>query len=130
MTVATERQRRGASAEELARAWLAGQGWQILARNVRLGRDEIDLVAIEADPTPVLVLVEVRSAQSSAFGAPEERVDRRKVSSLYRAAAAFVRSGAIRQLHARGLPVRVDLIVVDLRLGRPKFRHLRRVEPA
>ena len=49
-TRTTDAQRIGDAAEELAAARLAAAGWTILARNVRLGRDELDLVAIDPGP--------------------------------------------------------------------------------
>lgn len=117
----TLRQRRGAQAEDLAVAWLEQHGWRVLARNVKVGkRDEIDIVAVDPGPPTELVCVEVRSARSSAFGTPEERIDQAKVGHLYRAMNA-VRSPS-------GLPRRVDLLVVDLRGAQPAIRHLCRLE--
>lgn len=125
----TTRQQRGSSAEDQAAQYISALGWSVLARNVKVGpRDEIDLVAI--DPGGDLVCVEVRSARSPAFGAPEERVDSRKVGHLYRAAQAFRRSEQARQLGVGALDVRVDLVVVDLRTTTQVIRHLRRLEPS
>lgn len=126
----TVRQRRGAFAEDVAGAWLVQQGWRVLAHNLKIGvRDEIDIVALDPGPPPELVCVEVRSARSSAFGPPEERVDARKVGHLYRAARVFSQSQQALDLDVGTNSVRVDLIVVDLRDG-PRVRHLRRLEPA
>ena len=126
----TLRQRRGARAEDLAVAWLVGNSWRVVGRNVKIGvRDEIDIVAVDPGPPLELVCVEVRSARSARFGIPEERVDRRKVGNLYRAARAFSRSQQARQLGVGALKVRVDLVVVDLRGTKPIIRHLREVEP-
>jgi putative endonuclease len=116
----TLRQRHGTLAEDAALTYLEGLGWRAVARNVRVGRDEIDIVAIDPGPPPHLVCVEVRSAGSSAFGAPEERVDRTKVRHLYRASRAL-------QTDDR-LPRRVDLVVVDSRSGIPVIRHLRALD--
>lgn len=125
----TERQRRGALAEQQAADHLAGLGWRVLARNVRVGRDEIDLIAVDPGPPPMLVLVEVRSLRTAAFGAPEERVDRAKVGRLYRALVGLMRSGVAAALGAGRLPARVDLVVVDRRPGYRELRHLRALEP-
>jgi putative endonuclease len=123
----TVRQRRGTFAEDVAAAWLQRAGWLIVARNVKVGpHDEIDIVAVDAG---ALVCVEVRSARSSAFGTPEERVDARKITSLYRAARAFRRSESASQLGVGRGAIRVDLIVVDLRGHTPAIRHLKRLEP-
>ena len=42
----------GAAAEDAAAAHLAGLGWQVLARNLRVGRDELDIVALEPGRRP------------------------------------------------------------------------------
>lgn len=122
----TARQRQGAAGEEIAAGHLAKLGWRIVGRNVIVGRDEIDLLCIDPGPPAELVVVEVRSLRSSAFGAPEERVDRRKVSRLYRAAAGL---GPLLDRSARCLARRVDLVVVDQRNEPLELRHLERLLP-
>ena len=102
----------GALAEDAAAEHLAGLGWTILARNLRVAVDEIDIVALEPARRPILVIVEVRSRSGARFGAAVESVDARKVSRLYRAALSL-RQGGHRglQLEMTGLPAwRVDLI--------------------
>lgn len=90
---------------------LVERGWTVLARNVRVGRNEIDIVARE--PGRMLVFVEVRSRTVSHLGAPEESVDAAKVTRLYTAAWQLVRAGRLPD----GLPLgaqafRVDLVTV------------------
>lgn len=113
-------------------------GWSILARQVVVGRDEVDLVAVEPgeDAGPgSLVFLEVRSARSERFGGPEESVVGRKAMRTYRAAFALLRTGVLpdgRPLPA--LPWRVDLVTLvgDPGLVRPapRLRHLRGVDLA
>lgn len=124
----TERQRRGSAAELDAANHLEQLGWLLIARNVRVGRDEIDVLAVDPGPPKNLVAVEVRSLRSSAFGAPEERVDRRKVGHMYRGLAAVCTSDAVATEHRR-LARRVDLLIVDRRTGATQVRHLRSLEP-
>ena len=124
----TVRQRRGALAEDAAAVHLAGLGWQVVARNLRSGRDEIDILAVDPGPPEQLVAVEVRSLRTSAFGAPEERVDRRKVGHMYRGLAAVCSSDAMAMEHRR-LARRVDLLIVDRRTGTTQVRHFRALEP-
>lgn len=83
----------GAAAEDAAAAYLQGIGWLLLARNIRLGADEIDIVARDADDPPTLVVVEVRSRSGKGFGSALESMDARKVARLYRAATALRRGG-------------------------------------
>ena len=119
----TLRQRHGTLAEDAALAYLLSLGWRLIERNVKVGRDEIDIVAIDPGPPEELVCVEVRSAISARFGTPEERIDRRKVGHLYRALRAY------QAVDGRGLKRRVDLVIVDSRGGAPVIRHLRNLEP-
>lgn len=126
----TTRQQRGADAEALVADRLRAAGWRILASNLRVGRDEIDLLAVDPGPPATLVVVEVRSLRSSLFGAPEERVDRAKVGRLYRALGALRSPGGAGPTDLPiGLAGRVDLVVVDGRSGRTEVRHLRALEP-
>ena len=132
----TVRRRHGNLAEDVAARWLARAGWRILARQVLVGRDEIDIVAVDPGPPAVLVAVEVRSTSSGAFGGPEERVDHGKVRRVYRAAAALRAHGALPDgTHLPRLSLRVDLILVELRpqlaadIGGPLVRHVRAIRP-
>jgi putative endonuclease len=118
--VKTARQQAGRLAEDEVAAHLKASGWRLLGRNVVVGRDEIDILAIDPGPPAELVFVEVRSATSERFGAPEERVDGEKVSHLYRASRALTAPHGLRR--------RVDLVVVDRRAGQSALRHLRALE--
>ena len=115
---------------------LTEAGWTLLGTGVRIGRDEIDIVAIDPGPPPALVVVEVRSVASSRFGVPEASVDRGKVARLYRGLGALRAAGRLPS--GEGLPRfpwRVDLVAVDdapslgRGLGGPNIRHLRGLEP-
>jgi Holliday junction resolvase-like predicted endonuclease len=110
------RGRIGASAERAAAAHLSARGWSILARNVRVGRDELDLIARAPGADAVLVIVEVRARSGPAFGTAVESVDRRKVARLYRAAAVLRRCGhpALGPGPLRR-PLRVDLLTMRRR---------------
>jgi len=128
--VATTRQLRGRWAEGVAAAHLAELGWRILARNVRIGRDEVDLLCVDPGPPEELAFVEVRGLRHGGFGAPEERVDRRKVSHLYRAMSALLALGRLPDGTALpGLSARVDLLLVDGREAPLELRHMRRLMP-
>jgi putative endonuclease len=83
----------GAAAEEAAADHLAGEGWSVVARNVRLGDDEIDIVALEPGSPPTVVVVEVRSRSGPRYGTAVESVDARKVARLYRASRSLRRAG-------------------------------------
>lgn len=124
----TERQRRGARAEAAAAAYLEQLGWRVVVRNLKVGRDEVDILATDPGPPTTIVVVEVRSLRTAAFGEPEERVDRAKVGHLYRALAGLGSSLETGEGLGR-LPRRVDLVIVDSRPGRSQIRHLRSLQP-
>jgi len=126
--VRTQRQLHGAAGEDAAADYLAGLGWRLVGRNLKVGRDEIDLLCVDPGLPATLVSVEVRSLRTDAFGAPEERVDRRKVGRLYRSLGSLAQLPDLDRRLGR-LPRRVDLVVVDRRFGRTDIRHLRGLEP-
>lgn len=128
----TCRRRHGDRAERVAAERLSAVGWTIVAANVRVGRDEIDLICVEPGAPATLVFVEVRSRSAPQFGPPEESVDAGKVARLYRAAFALLRHGRLPDGRALPLlPWRVDLISVDARrsgfddIAGASVRHLR-----
>ncbi|HEY3336440.1 MAG TPA: YraN family protein, partial [Candidatus Limnocylindrales bacterium] len=81
----TEAQRIGDAGERLVARRLESMGWTILARNLRVGRDEIDLLAVDPAGVGSLVVVEVRRRGRRDFGLPEESLDHRKRAALRRA---------------------------------------------
>jgi len=123
----TSAQRLGDDGERLAAERLAGAGWTILARNLRLGRDELDLLALDPGPPPALVVVEVRYRGRRDFGLAEETLDHRKRAALRRAVGALLGVGLLPD--GTSLPtasLRVDLVAIDTGPdGRPSIRHHR-----
>jgi putative endonuclease len=114
--VRTEAQRLGAAAEALVAERLMQVGWTIHARNVRVGRNELDIVATDPGPPPALVFVEVRWRARRNFGFAEETVDHRKRARLRDAAFGLVggrvpNSGPIGSLPM--LPLRFDVVAVE-----------------
>jgi Holliday junction resolvase-like predicted endonuclease len=110
----TAAQRAGDAAEAAVAAHLIAGGWHVLARQLRVGRAEIDLLAVDPGPPPALVIVEVRWRAGRDFGLPEETVDGRKRSRLHRAAFALRDVGRLRDgTVLPALPLRFDLIVVE-----------------
>jgi putative endonuclease len=65
----------GRGFEDLVAAYLRERGWEILDRNVRFGRREIDLVALREK---VVAFIEVKGRRGSGFGHPLEAITWRK----------------------------------------------------
>ncbi len=93
---------------------LAAGGWTILARNVHVGRYELDLVAVDPGPPRTLVAIEVRWRAGRGFGLPEETVDHRKRARIRTAAYGLLERGALPDgSPLPHLPLRFDLVVVE-----------------
>ncbi len=104
----------GDAAEALVAGRLIASGWTVLARNVHVGRHELDLVAVDPGPPQALVIVEVRWRRSRAFGLAEETVDRHKRRRLHHAAWTLVERGTLPDgAVLPNLPVRFDVAVVE-----------------
>ncbi len=125
----TTAQQAGDAAEALVAERLTGDGWTILARNVHVGRHELDLVAIDPGPPAALAIIEVRWRRGRDFGLPEETVDYRKRTRVRAAAYGLLDRGTFPDgADVPRLPLRFDLIVVEPPAGRdtePRIRHHR-----
>lgn len=104
--------------EQLASRFLVSRGMQILDRNWRCEHGEIDLVALDGD---CLVVCEVKTRRSTAFGEPVEAVTWRKAARLRRLASAWL---AAHELGCSG--VRIDVVgILRPGSGPAELRHLR-----
>lgn len=93
----------GKKGEELAREFLAGEGYQIIDVNWRYYHKEIDIVAQKDD---MMVFVEVKTRASLNFELPKEAVTIKKQKNLIVAADAYLQEKEI------DLPSRFDIISV------------------
>lgn len=77
----------GREGENLATAFLIRKGFEIVARNYRFKRSEIDLIAKKDD---WLLFVEVKTRSSADYGEPEQFVDMAKARMIFAAAEEFI----------------------------------------
>ncbi|MCB0807612.1 MAG: YraN family protein [Bacteroidales bacterium] len=77
----------GKKGEDIAAKHLSGLGYQIVERNWRFEKDEIDIIAMDGE---FLVFVEVKTRSSNWYGEPYEAVDDRKEKLIVRGAEAYV----------------------------------------
>ena len=102
--VLDRRRRLGAAGEDLAASWYESAGYRVLDRNWRCREGEIDLVVRRG---ATVVVVEVKSRTSAAFGCPATAVTAAKQLRLRRL--------AVRWLAERGPrcdAVRFDVVAV------------------
>lgn len=104
-----------ARAEAMAASHLAAMGFEVVGRNVRVGRDELDVIARRGR---LVVFCEVRARRSDSFVSPFETMDARKVERVRRAARAW-----LQEQDAAALDVRFDAaaVVFDSPEGRLSY---------
>ncbi len=86
--------RLGALGEKIAADYLEKNGYRIVDKNVRISKNEIDIIA-EDDSFFVFVEVKTRSVQhegSSVYGSPARAVDSKKRSDTVKAAIQYLKS--------------------------------------
>jgi putative endonuclease len=99
-------QQRGRRAEELAAEFLRAAGCEILECNYRRRLGELDIVArIDG----VLVVAEVRTRASNAYGGAAASIDRSKQRRITRAAQQLLQQ----RRELAELPVRFDVLIVS-----------------
>jgi putative endonuclease len=114
-----DRRELGAAAEEIAAAYLAAHGAKILERNYRRRLGELDVIAREGN---TLLIVEVRTRSTSAYGGAAASVNVRKRRRIVRAAQQLL------QQHGElgRLAVRFDVVVVsDVEAAQPTVDWIR-----
>jgi putative endonuclease len=98
----------GKKGEDQAAEWLERKGHEILDRNWRYGRYELDLITLEGN---TLHFIEVKCRQWSAYGPPEGSVNKKKIRNMMLAALAWRTKF---KKHGR---VQYDVLSVTLRPG-------------
>ena len=110
-----KKQSLGKIGEELAAQYLIDKGYEILERNWRAYRKEIDIIAIDGND---IVFVEVKTRQDDDYGSPEMAVNRQKRAHIYAAASAYYYE------HKISLDVRFDVIAILYHDGQAEINHI------
>ena len=92
--------------EDLAANYLKSEGYEIIERNYRFHKGEIDIVAKE-NKSGYLVFVEVKSRKSLEFGEPEYAITPAKMKQLKRMAKYY-----LLDRHVKDMDCRLDVITV------------------
>ena len=106
----------GRQGEEAAAVFLERAGYEILARNFRTPRGEIDIVAGTGQ---TVAFIEVKTRRTRRFGRPAAAVDYRKQQKIIQSARWF-----LRQRHLDGCLCRFDVIEVYHAGERWQIEHL------
>lgn len=77
----------GRSYEKVAARFFTENGYTICDQNWQAGNREIDIIVRKGD---LVAFVEVKSSANLKFGHPAERVDKRKIANLTKAAQQYL----------------------------------------
>lgn len=97
--------RLGQFGEWIALKYLLSRRWDIIARNWRTRRGELDLIAYDGTD---LVFIEVKTRQAPTQFSPEANVDNKKRDQLERLAYSFMERHELYDM-----PIRFDLIAIE-----------------
>jgi len=98
----------GRKGEDRAAEWLIQKEFEILHRNWRHGRYEVDIIARKGS---VLHFIEVKCRQWSVYGRPEESVSRKKIRNMMQGALAW------RIQFPGNARVQYDVLAITIRPG-------------
>ncbi len=101
--------------ESQAVQYLQGKGYEILERNWRSGRFEVDIIATHKN---LLVFVEVKTRTSSKYGFPEEAVLDKKSEHLLQAAWQYIENTQYQGEH------RIDIISIIKEKNKINLKHI------
>jgi putative endonuclease len=107
MSVSTKQS--GDEGEEIAVEYIVEKGYEIIDRNYRYGKGEIDIIAKDPE-TGETVFIEVKSKKNLEFGDPVYSVTKNKIKQIKRMAELYLYDKEIDEIDCR-----FDVITVLLR---------------
>ena len=110
-----DKQVTGKIGEAMAARYLQRAGYQLLQRNWRHGRYEIDLIACKGT---TLHFIEVKTRRSLQYGWPEEYIKPKKIARMMVVAEAFL------QTVAKNPFVQFDILSITLLYQKPPLLFL------
>ncbi|MEX1002480.1 MAG: YraN family protein [Crocinitomicaceae bacterium] len=105
----------GKIGEQKATNFLVKKGFEILKRNYRFKKLELDIIARDKDE---LVVVEVKTRQSDYLTDPRELVSKSKQKGIIKAANAYIHEEEI------DLECRFDLIIAVINSKEERLEHI------
>ena len=93
----------GKKGEQLAKDFLVKNGYEILERNYRFDKAEVDIIAQQKD---ILAVVEVKTRSSLDFGNPQDFVKPKQIKNLVKAVDEYVTENNL------DVEVRFDIVAI------------------
>lgn len=105
----------GKKGEELAVDFLLKNDYDIIERNYRFEKAEVDIIAQKEN---ILAIVEVKTRSSIDFGDPQDFVKPKQIKNLVKAVDEYVTTNDL------DVEVRFDIIAIVKEKGTFKIEHL------
>ena len=105
----------GNQGEQLAVDFLIKHGYDILERNYRFDKAEVDIIAKQKD---ILAVIEVKTRSTIDFGNPQDFVKPKQIQRLVKAVDAYVITNEL------DVEVRFDIIAIIRESKGFKIEHL------
>jgi len=103
----TAKQLLGEKGEEMAAEYLKAQGYEVICKNIRHGKGELDLICMDNQD---LVIVEVKTVRDTGFGPGEQRISKKKQREIIRTTYAYLDKHPV----TPDKGVRFDVVIVNL----------------
>jgi len=105
----------GKKGEQLAVDFLLKDNYEIIERNYRFEKAEVDIIAQKKD---ILAIVEVKTRSTTEFGNPQDFVKPKQINNLVKAVNEYVTSNDL------DVEVRFDVIAIVKEKDGFKIEHL------
>ena len=105
----------GKKGEQLAVDFLLENNYDIIERNYRFEKAEVDIIAKKKD---ILAIVEVKTRSSTDFGNPQDFVKPKQIKNLVKAVDEYI------TVNDLDVEVRFDIIAIVKEKGVFKIEHL------
>jgi len=105
----------GVEAERKALTFLSEKGYQLLQKNYRFQKAEVDLIMQQGT---TLICVEVKARTTDFFGTPEQFVSSKKIKLLVRAMDHYLKENTIK------MEVRFDVVACIVKGTKWFLKHI------
>ncbi|MBO6879999.1 MULTISPECIES: YraN family protein [Winogradskyella] len=105
----------GKKGEQLAVNYLANNNYEIVERNYRFDKAEVDIIAQKGD---ILAIIEVKTRSTIDFGNPQDFVKPKQIKNLVKAVHEYVTENDL------DVEVRFDIIAIVKEKKGFKIEHL------
>lgn len=105
----------GKNGEDMACQFLKDKGYEILERNWRWRKLELDIIARKDD---CLIIAEIRTRSTNLYGEPEYTISDQKIRRIINAADVYIKKNLI------DLNVRFDIISITGHDGDFRIKHI------